>query len=62
MSMKDDSPKGGALQLSDNARTVLGRRYLVKDEQGRPAEGPEDLFWRVARKVRRERRRCRSAR
>jgi ribonucleoside-diphosphate reductase alpha chain len=37
-----------ALQLSANAVTVLERRYLVKDEAGRPAETPEDLFWRVA--------------
>jgi len=39
------------LDLTPNAITVLERRYLVKDEQGRPAESPEDLFWRVARTV-----------
>src|SRR5512141_3232058 len=39
------------LDLSPNALTVLERRYLVKDDQGRPAETPEDLFWRVARAV-----------
>ncbi|MBI4543072.1 MAG: vitamin B12-dependent ribonucleotide reductase [Gemmatimonadetes bacterium] len=38
-----------ALELSANALTVLERRYLVKDESGRAAETPEDLFWRVAR-------------
>ena len=37
-----------ALQMSANAVTVLERRYLLKDETGRPAETPEDLFWRVA--------------
>jgi ribonucleoside-diphosphate reductase alpha chain len=39
------------LDLSPNALTVLERRYLVKDDQGTPAERPEDLFWRVARTV-----------
>jgi ribonucleoside-diphosphate reductase alpha chain len=40
-----------SLELSPNAITVLERRYLVKDESGRPAERPEDLFWRVARTI-----------
>src|SRR3989454_2107650 len=39
------------LDLTPNAITVLERRYLVKDEQGRPVESPEGLFWRVARTV-----------
>ena len=39
------------LDLSANALTVLERRYLVKDDHGRPAETAEDLFWRVARTV-----------
>ena len=39
------------LSLSANARTVLERRYLVKGDDGRPVETPEDLFWRVARTV-----------
>src|SRR5881392_667776 len=41
----------GTLDLSPNAITVLERRYLVKDDQGSPAEAPEDLFWRVARTI-----------
>src|SRR3972149_581264 len=51
--MANSSPSGTrmALDLSENALTVLKRRYLVKDEQGQPAESPEDLFWRVARTV-----------
>src|SRR3982751_6643595 len=40
-------PKGEA-QLNDNARTVIGKRYLVKDATGAPVEQPEDMFWRVA--------------
>jgi ribonucleoside-diphosphate reductase alpha chain len=39
------------LELTPNAITVLERRYLVKDEQGRPVEAPADLFWRVARTI-----------
>ena len=35
-------------QLSANARIVLEKRYLVKDASGKPAESPEELFWRVA--------------
>src|SRR5437868_9027402 len=45
------STRIGTLDLSPNAITVLERRYLVKDDQGRPVERPEDLFWRVARTV-----------
>lgn len=37
-----------SLDLSDNAITVLERRYLVKDDDGHPTEGPEELFSRVA--------------
>jgi len=36
------------LQLSANAITVLEKRYLIKDESGKPVEKVEDLFWRVA--------------
>jgi ribonucleoside-diphosphate reductase alpha chain len=39
------------LQLSDNARLVLERRYLARDESGDPLETPEQLFARVARNV-----------
>src|SRR5438105_2931188 len=40
-------PKGEA-QLNDNARTVISKRYLIKDATGTPTEQPEDMFWRVA--------------
>src|SRR5438477_934678 len=45
------STRKGMLDLTANAITVLARRYLVKDDLGAPVEGPEDLFWRVARTV-----------
>src|SRR4051812_47902279 len=41
-------PPREPLRLSPNAITVLEKRYLVKDERGKPAEKAEDLFWRVA--------------
>src|SRR5512147_1852044 len=34
--------------LTSNALTVLTRRYLKKDEQGRVVESPEEMFRRVA--------------
>jgi len=45
------SSRTGTLGLSPNAITVLERRYLVKNDQGKPVERPEDLFWRVARTI-----------
>jgi ribonucleoside-diphosphate reductase alpha chain len=42
------NPPSGPVTLSSNARTVLQKRYLVKDKTGKPTESPEDLFWRVA--------------
>ncbi len=35
-------------QLSENARRVLEKRYLRKDETGKVIETPKELFWRVA--------------
>ncbi|MDB4906454.1 MAG: ribonucleoside-diphosphate reductase, adenosylcobalamin-dependent [Gemmatimonadetes bacterium] len=42
------NPPSGPVSLTQNARTVLEKRYLVKNEKGKPVEQPEDLFWRVA--------------
>ena len=36
------------MELSQNSITVLERRYLIKDEQGKVVENPEQLFRRVA--------------
>src|SRR5712671_4538464 len=48
--MTSSTPRD-ALSLSPNAITVLEKRYLIKDDAGKPVETPEDLFWRVARTV-----------
>ncbi|MDH4226839.1 MAG: adenosylcobalamin-dependent ribonucleoside-diphosphate reductase [Deltaproteobacteria bacterium] len=37
--------------LTPNALTVLGKRYLKKDSSGNAAEGPEDMFRRVAANI-----------
>jgi ribonucleotide reductase alpha subunit len=37
-----------AIDLSDNARTVLTKRYLRRGPDGKPAETIEEMFWRVA--------------
>src|SRR3954465_76292 len=42
------NPPPEPVSFSANARTVLEKRYLVKNEKGQPVEQPEDLFWRVA--------------
>ncbi len=42
------TPPEGLVTLSANARTVLDKRYLVKNKSGKSVEKPEDMFWRVA--------------
>jgi ribonucleoside-diphosphate reductase alpha chain len=44
----DDLP---AATLTENARIVMAKRYLKKDESGEPIETPEEMFWRVARVI-----------
>lgn len=37
-----------AVDLNDNARQVLVRRYVRRGDDGNPAETVEEMFWRVA--------------
>ncbi len=39
------------MELSDNARTVLEKRYLRKDKNGKPIESVEELLRRVAANI-----------
>lgn len=43
--------KKGKINLTENARVVLEKRYLIKDENGKVIETPEELMERVARAV-----------
>ncbi|EKD47930.1 MAG: hypothetical protein ACD_65C00215G0003 [uncultured bacterium] len=43
--------KTTSLPLSLNALQVLERRYLLKDENGKIKESPEDMFRRVAKNI-----------
>ncbi|MEN6410075.1 MAG: adenosylcobalamin-dependent ribonucleoside-diphosphate reductase, partial [Anaerolineaceae bacterium] len=36
------------IQLTENARQVLLRRYVRRGDDGKPAETVEEMFWRVA--------------
>jgi len=46
MALKDDDVK-----LTENAKKVLEKRYLAKDEKGEVVETAADLFRRVARNI-----------
>jgi ribonucleoside-diphosphate reductase alpha chain len=40
-----------SVHLSAPAIAVLEKRYLKKDPEGKVAESPEEMFWRVARNI-----------
>ena len=39
------------MEITQNARTVLERRYLIRDDSGKPTETVEDLFHRVSKAI-----------
>ena len=41
-------------ELTENAKIVLGKRYLKKNDQGEIVEEPETMFWRVAYTIAKE--------
>jgi len=43
--LPDDLPP---VELTENARQVLVRRYVRRGQDGKPAESVEEMFWRVA--------------
>jgi ribonucleoside-diphosphate reductase alpha chain len=50
-SHKKKSPENQKLEITANARTVLERRYLKKDDNNKVCETPEDMFRRVAHNI-----------
>ncbi|MDR1652035.1 MAG: hypothetical protein LBR87_09645, partial [Synergistaceae bacterium] len=44
--------------FSENARYVLEKRYLRKNDEGAIIETPEDMLWRVASSVARAEEAC----
>ena len=49
--IKLNENKGKILSFTPNAISVLEKRYLKKDINGKPIETPEDLFRRVAKTI-----------
>ena len=43
--------KNKKMDLTENAKIVLQKRYLAKDEKGNPKETPEDMLERVSRAI-----------
>ena len=41
----------GRVQINENGRRVLEKRYLKKDLEGNPVETVEEMFWRVSTNI-----------
>ena len=51
MAINEKSANADQLELSENARVILAKRYLIRDDNGQPAETAEGLFHRVANAI-----------
>ncbi len=51
LSNRANGAANGHVEISDNARVVLEKRYLRKDDDGNPIETPEEMFRRVAHAI-----------
>ncbi|MFQ5560709.1 MAG: ribonucleotide reductase N-terminal alpha domain-containing protein, partial [Nitrospinota bacterium] len=49
--IQDGFSREKEVSLSENARRVLEKRYLIKDKQGEITETADDLFCRVAKNI-----------
>jgi ribonucleoside-diphosphate reductase alpha chain len=49
--MEVDRNRLANIELSENARAVLGKRYLKKNDKGEPVEEPIEMFRRVASNI-----------
>lgn len=50
-SLRNRTPEDFTIDLSENARVVLERRYLRKDDEGHTVETPVQMFRRVAANI-----------
>src|ERR687889_921784 len=51
MGMEGDRKRLANIDLTENARAVLGERFLKKNEKGEPIEEPIEMFRRVASNI-----------
>ena len=50
-SRKDSAAPGARIELNDNGKRVLEKRYLKRDVDGKPLETIEEMFWRVSENI-----------
>ena len=41
----------GGIPLSKNSLQVLERRYLIKNQKGKPVEKPNEMFRRITKNI-----------